>query len=267
MTEIFDYPTGQETAPAGGGFLGVVIGIVRNNRDPQGLGRVKVELPWLADGTLTDWARVAVPMAGPGTGFFFLPEPDDEVLVAFEHGNPEVPYVVGALWNGKDRPPVTEPPVTEPAVTESPVTESPVTESPAAESPAAESPAAESPVTEPPVTEPPATDNDGRKGISDIRVIRSRSGHVIRLTDTDGEEAIEIVDKNAGNSIVISTKDNRITITAAADVVISAGGKLRLSGNGVEIVSEADVNIQAKSSLAAKSSGRLDIKGSQVNIN
>ncbi|WP_432194827.1 phage baseplate assembly protein V [Streptomyces sp. bgisy027] len=257
MTEIFDYPTGQETAPAGGGFLGVVIGIVRNNRDPKGLGRVKVELPWLADGTLTDWARVAVPMAGPGTGFFFLPEPDDEVLVAFEHGNPEVPYVVGALWNGKDRPPVTEPPVTEP----------PAAEPPAAEPPAAESPVTESPVTEPAVTESPATDNDGRKGISDIRVIRSRSGHVIRLTDTDGEEAIEIVDKNAGNSIVISTKDNRITITAAADVVISAGGKLRLSGNGVEIVSEADVNIQAKSSLAAKSSGRLDIKGSQVNIN
>ena len=214
MTEIFDHLTGPESARADGPFQGVAIGIVTNNRDPEGLGRVKVTLPWLADDAETDWARVAVPMAGAGRGFWFLPEVDDEVLVAFEHGNPEVAYVVGALWNGKD--------------------------------------------------EPPVTNSDGR---NDVRVIRSRSGHVIRLTDTAGDERIEIVDKSAGNSIVISTKDNRITITSKADVVISAGGKLRLTGNGVEIVSKADVNVQAKSALAVKSSGRLDIKGSQVNIN
>ncbi|MGX1914790.1 phage baseplate assembly protein V [Streptomyces phaeochromogenes] len=214
MTEIFDHLTGPEPARADAPFQGVAIGIVTNNQDPEGLGRVKVTLPWLADDAETDWARVAVPMAGAGRGLWFLPEVDDEVLVAFEHGNPEAAYVVGALWNGKDRPPVTN--------------------------------------------------SDGR---NDVRAITSRSGHVIRLTDTAGDERIEIVDKSAGNSIVISTKDNRITITSKADVVISAGGKLRLTGNGVEIVSKADVNVQAKSALAVKSGGRLDIKGSQVNIN
>lgn len=214
MTEMFDHLTDPGTARADGPFQGVAIGVVTNNRDPDGLGRVKVALPWLADDAETDWARVAVPMAGAGRGFWFLPEVDDEVLLAFEHGNPEVPYVVGALWNGKDRPPVTN--------------------------------------------------GDGR---NDERVIRSRSGHVIRLTDTHGDEAIEIVDRSAKNTIVISTKDNRITITAEADIVLSAGGALRLSGDGVEITSKADVNVQAKSALTVKSGGRLDIKGSQVNIN
>src|SRR5262249_57127134 len=51
------------------------------------------------------WARVAAPMAGKNRGAYFLPEVDDEVLVAFEHGQVDHPYVVGSLWNGKDDAP------------------------------------------------------------------------------------------------------------------------------------------------------------------
>jgi uncharacterized protein involved in type VI secretion and phage assembly len=51
------------------------------------------------------WARVATPMAGDKRGVYFLPEVGDEVLVAFEGGDPRRPYVVGALWKGNDRPP------------------------------------------------------------------------------------------------------------------------------------------------------------------
>jgi len=86
-------------------FFGVTIGIVTNNKDPDGLGRVKASLPWMADQVETDWARVVTPMGGPGRGVYFLPEVNDEVLVAFEHGNPDTPYVLGGLWNGKDKPP------------------------------------------------------------------------------------------------------------------------------------------------------------------
>jgi phage protein D/phage baseplate assembly protein gpV len=84
---------------------GVVVGIVTNNNDPQKLGRVKVKFPWLDEGHESDWARLATPGAGKERGFFTLPEVDDEVLVAFEHGNISHPYVVGGLWNGKDAPP------------------------------------------------------------------------------------------------------------------------------------------------------------------
>jgi uncharacterized protein involved in type VI secretion and phage assembly len=84
---------------------GVVIGVVTNNQDPDGLGRVKLEFPWLSDAYESNWARVAALMAGNDRGAYFLPEVDDEVLVAFEHGAIERPVVLGALWNGKDKPP------------------------------------------------------------------------------------------------------------------------------------------------------------------
>jgi uncharacterized protein involved in type VI secretion and phage assembly len=85
--------------------FGVVIGIVSNNQDPDKLGRVKVKFPWLVEDDESNWARVASPMAGPGHGVSFLPDVDDEVLVAFENGDPRSPFVLGALWNGVDKPP------------------------------------------------------------------------------------------------------------------------------------------------------------------
>lgn len=86
-------------------FFGVVVGVVTDNQDPEGLGRVRLRFPWLSGEHTSAWARVAAPMAGPSRGAYFLPEVEDEVLVAFEHGRPEFAYVVGSLWNGKDRPP------------------------------------------------------------------------------------------------------------------------------------------------------------------
>lgn len=86
--------------------FGVVIGLVTNIKDPDGCGRVKLKFPWLSDTIESDWARVATPMAGPSRGFMFIPEINDEVLVAFELGDLTRPYVLGALWNGKDKPPL-----------------------------------------------------------------------------------------------------------------------------------------------------------------
>ena len=77
-------------------FYGVVVGIVTNNQDPESLHRVKVRFPWLSDDEESNWARVAAPMAGKDRGIYFLPEVDDEVLVAFEHGLVDYPFVVGA---------------------------------------------------------------------------------------------------------------------------------------------------------------------------
>ena len=88
------------------GPAGVVIGLVTNNQDPDGQGRVKVKFPWLSDDQESNWARLAMPMAGKNRGLFLLPEVGDEVLVMFEQGDVNHPYVIGAVWNGADTPPL-----------------------------------------------------------------------------------------------------------------------------------------------------------------
>jgi len=88
-------------------IYGVVIAYVTNTKDPEQLGRVKVRFPWLSDEDESDWARVLTPMAGNGTGIYFLPSVGDEVLVAFEQGMVEFPYILGGLWSRTDKPPET----------------------------------------------------------------------------------------------------------------------------------------------------------------
>jgi len=194
---------------------GVVVGVVTNNQDPDGMGRIKVKFPWLSDADESFWARVAVPMAGKDRGFYFLPEVDDEVLIAFEHGDPRFPYVLGALWNGKDAP--------------------------------------------------PAKNDDGK---NNVRVIKSRSGHVIRLTDEDGKEKIEIIDKSKKNSVVVDTAKNTITITTDKDIVFSASkGTIKLDAQKIEMKSSADTKIESGAGMDVKASAAMNIKGQAVNIN
>lgn len=88
-------------------LMNLSVGLVTDNNDPQGMGRVRVRLPFLMAEETSDWARIAAPMAGSKRGFMYIPEVDDEVLVGFEHGDVHRPYVLGCLWNGKDEPPVT----------------------------------------------------------------------------------------------------------------------------------------------------------------
>ncbi len=92
-------------APGPERINGVVIAVVTQNKDPDKQGRVKLKFPWLSDTVESDWARVAAPGAGAQRGLAALPEVDDEVLVAFEHGLFDRPYVLGGLWNGTDKPP------------------------------------------------------------------------------------------------------------------------------------------------------------------
>lgn len=84
---------------------GLVIGIVTDNQDPDGLGRVKVKFPWLSEEHASNWARVVAAGVGADRGIQFLPEVNDEVLIGFEQGDIHYPYVLGGLWNGQDAPP------------------------------------------------------------------------------------------------------------------------------------------------------------------
>ena len=89
-------------------WFGVHPALVTDIKDPDGQGRVRVSLPWAPDSggaSYEAWARLATLMAGGSRGTWLVPDVDDEVLVAFEAGNPRRPYVVGSLWNGTDAPP------------------------------------------------------------------------------------------------------------------------------------------------------------------
>jgi uncharacterized protein involved in type VI secretion and phage assembly len=83
---------------------GVQVAVVTQNEDPDNLGRVRVRYPELGEQTEGWWARIASPGSGKDRGLLMTPLVDDEVLVAFEHGDVRRPYVIGALWNGKDTP-------------------------------------------------------------------------------------------------------------------------------------------------------------------
>jgi uncharacterized protein involved in type VI secretion and phage assembly len=91
-----------------GAFYGVYEATVLDVRDPEGLGRVRVRPSSLRIGGVEKaWARLATLMAGNRRGTWFVPDVDDEVLVAFEAGDPGRPYVVGALWSSAATPPET----------------------------------------------------------------------------------------------------------------------------------------------------------------
>ncbi len=199
---------------------GVVAGIVTNINDPEKLGRIQVKYPWLpkykgAD-LSSNWARLATPGAGPDRGVFFTPEIDDEVLVAFENGDVNYPYIVGALWNGKDKPP-------------------------------------EGQVI-------------GANKVNQ-RIVRSRSGHVIILDDTEGSEKITIQDKTGNNSIEIDSKTNAMVIKSAGDLTLDAGGKFIIkSKQDFSIESMAKGVISAKSNLDMQGQIGASLKAGQSQV-
>jgi len=88
---------------------GVVVGIVKSLQDDGGQGRIQLQFPHLPGSPKSAMAPVAAALAGKNRGAFFMPEIDDEVLVSFEQGDINHPYIVGFLWNGVDTPPESDP--------------------------------------------------------------------------------------------------------------------------------------------------------------
>ncbi|HYH04771.1 MAG TPA: phage baseplate assembly protein V [Bacillota bacterium] len=205
----------EERRPMRHNIFGVMVGIVTNNQDPENLGRVKLKIPRLSGEDESNWARVATFMAGKERGAFYLPEVDDEVLIVFECGDIDRPYVIGSLWNGKDLPPVNN--------------------------------------------------SDGE---NNLRVIKSRSGHLISLNDKEGDAKIEIIDQSGKNAILIETKNNKITIKSDQDIELAApNGKVTINGKEIEIKSSAGMKLDAGANLDQNASGNMTLKGSMVDIN
>jgi uncharacterized protein involved in type VI secretion and phage assembly len=178
---------GRLASGLGGRWYGVYPALVSDNQDPDAQGRVKVKLPWSPDpdgGVYEVWARLATFMAGSDRGSWFVPDTEDEVLVAFEGGDPRRPYVVGCLWNGSDRPPESMDSKNNKKVLRSrngvKVT---------------------------------LDDTDG----SEKLILETPGGH--KVTMDDAGKSVEVVDSN-GNSIKLESAG--ITLTASAKVTINA---------------------------------------------
>lgn len=195
-------------------MTGLAVGLVDNNKDPDEMGRVRVKFPWLSDTDVSTWARISAPMAGNDRGFLYLPEVGDEVLVGFELGDVHRPFIVGGLWNGKDKPPMN------------------------------------------------ASQAVGGNGAVNKRVLKSRSGHIVTLDDTDGSEAITIVDKTGNNKIVINSSNNSMEIKVDGDLSIEAKGKISLKAmQGVDMNSQTDFKIAGTSGLDMSSQAQVKVSG------
>ena len=189
----------------------VVVGIVTNNQDPEEQGRVKVRFPWLADQVESQWARVASPMAGNERGMFFLPEVNDEVVVGFEQGDMNHPYVLGALWNGVDKPPETN--------SDGKNNIRKITSRSGHEIIFGD-------------------DSTTRKEKVEIH---TKAGHRILLDDSAGQEKIEIKDRTGNNFIKMDSVQNSIDISSAM--------KLKIKAQTVEIEAGAMMTVKSGATL------------------
>lgn len=190
---------------------GVAAGLVSNNQDPQGLGRVRVKFPWLSDDNESDWVRIATFMAGNQRGGYFLPEVGDEALVAFEHGDINRPYVIGFLWNGVDKPPE--------ANSDGKNSIRKITSRSGHE----------------------IIFNDDADQKQEKLEIHTKAGHTIVLDDSAGAEKIEIKDKSGSNSILFDSVQNSISVESAM--------QLKIKSQMIEIEAGTTMTIKAGATL------------------
>jgi len=196
---------------------GIVLGVVADNKDPDGLGRVKIRFPWLDDGYQSTWAPVATLMAGKERGAFFLPEVNDEVIVAFDQGDIDHPYVIGALWSIKNKPPESNSDFKNNIRKIKSRSGHEI-----------------------------ILNDDQNKGNIEIK---TKAGHNILLDDSSGKEKMEIKDKS-GNSISMDSTKNSINISSqmklsikAKDITIESDGTMNIKAGATLTIKGSLVQI------------------------
>ncbi len=203
---------------------GVVVGVVTDNEDPKDLGRVKLQFPWRDADDESYWARIATPMAGSEYGAYFLPEVDDEVLVAFENGDIHTPYVVGSLWNGEQPPPQRND------------GENDVREIRSR-------------------SDHTIAFDDGDDG----RItIQTSDGHEIVVDEASGSETIALRDDGGKNEITLDSSKGHISIDASKKLTLSATS-IELDAKQAVDISGATVDVASKTKLKLSSKAKLDV--------
>jgi uncharacterized protein involved in type VI secretion and phage assembly len=223
---LFEQMTHQSPMDKWGG---VVTALVTNTDDPEDVGRVKLKYPWMDDNAETDWTKVVSPGAGPVAGFFLIPEVDDEVIVAFEHGDINRPYVLGGVWNKKDKIPPS-----------------------GASAGSGEKPKVRTWTS---LTGHEITMYDN----ADKKIeIKTKGGHILVMDDANSKFELKT---SGGNTILCD--DNSKTV----EVKSSSGHKVNMTTGNVTIESGANMTIKATGNIDIKANGQVNIKGAMVNIN
>lgn len=209
----------------------MLIGIVTDNKDPKGLGRVKVKFPALTEEHSSNWARVVSPGAGKQRGFDCLPEINDEVVVMFEHGDIHRPYVMGGLWNGEDTPC---------GATDDNVADGKVRlrtfKTRAGH-------------------QLQFVDED--KGCSKAGVrVETKCGHQIKLDDSG--KNIEIATSN-GHKLCLNDCEGTVTLSSTKDMKLDAGTSMQ--------VSSMALTLDAKGAVEIKAIGAINLTGSAITLN
>ncbi len=272
---MFD-PFDSGSAAQANRIFGVVTGIVVDNQHPGGEYAVKVKFPWIRESDkeytggqpdpedfFSSWARVVQLMAGKERGLFVLPEVDDEVLVAFEQGDMRRPFVIGALWNGKDEPPYDN------LAQEG---KNNITTFLSRSGHCLQF----------------VDDADGKREriVLQTKIVptectaahTSRDGHFIVIDHSDGAEKIEIYDRHQNQYILIDSTNKKITMESKdGDILLKAGQGITLesgsgditirSGEGGKFETKSNYQMKAGGSAKQESSGNHVIKGAKVQIN
>jgi uncharacterized protein involved in type VI secretion and phage assembly len=230
----------------------LTIGIVTNNDDPDKLNRVRLKLPYLSQEQETGWARVLQPGAGKGRGWNVLPEIDDEVLVGFEHGSIDRPFVLGGLVNGKDQPPYLN---NSGLLDNGKVVARTFTSSLGHEMYVADgSKAADQHIK---------LITAGREATLFLGVEKidlQAEGIPVKVFNGDG--SIEI----AKNGAITMDSKNSITIKAAQDVKIE-GANVSIKANAAAKVEGVTVDVKASAKGSFDGGGMAEVKGGMVKIN
>lgn len=211
-----------------GGIRGVAVGIVTDNQDPKDLGRVKLQFPWRDADDESYWARIATEMAGDGYGTYFLPEVEDEVLVAFQNGDIHKPFVIGSLWNGKQKPPQKNSDGNNDAREVRSRSEHKI-----------------------------AFDDADEGSIT----IQTSAGNEIVIDDSSDSETIVVRDEKNDNSIALDSGSGSVSIDAKKEINLSAKNINITGKKGVTISGNKKVQVKSKGQMKLSSKAKFDIKG------
>ena len=223
--------------------FGVMVGTVAQNYEMTMPGRLCVSLPSRDEGNQLRWARLALPYAGSRWGVYFMPEVGDQVLVAFEQGNIERPYVIGCISKTTDL-------FLNKSASMLNANKRIVT---------ANGNAIE------------FQDNPG-EGAADKIVIETAGeelGDSHSITLDNAKHKITITDQAGMNEINMNTLSGQMEITAATKLTIKVGELITLTMNGVSGVTELktkDFRVDAVNAITESANGRITLSGTMAKL-
>ncbi len=222
-------------------IFGVIQGIVAKNYEESMPGRVCVTIPVRdKDHNELQWARIAMPSSGKKWGHYFVPEVGDVVLLCFEQGYIDKPYVIGCIPKDNDT-------FFKQAVDKDNQFKKIITKN------------GNTVIFE---------DNKEGEGDKDkITIKTAKDGHSI-LLDNENHE-IRITDKDKKNCIDIKTQDGKMSILAASRVEIKVGDNMSLIMNGESgnvTLNCTKLEVKATGGIDLNSDGNAALKGSAVSI-